>query len=404
MAWAALALCFLFQTLDFNALGMKALEDQKYEEAAGHFQKAAEADPEDYGAHFHLGLSYSLLDRDDEAIPAYRKVLELKPGLYEAELNLGILYLRRKEHAQAAPLLEGARKTKPGEYRPAFYLAEALFGADRIAEAEEHYRGASAIDPKSAPAVVGLARCLVRLDRFDEAVEQYRRAASMDPEFADAIFELAAQYEVDRQPRKAIEIYERYPDNAAARERLGELLVQVGEFAAAIPHLEFAVKQSPTSANRLALAHSYFKTNQADKALPLVQQIVKDEPENFEMRMLYGRALRDKREFRAAAQEFLIAVRARPDSAEAWNELSGMLIMLEAYPQALQALDRAKAAGGEAPGHYFFRGMIFDKMRQYPEALAGYQKFLEMSGGKNPDEEFKARQRIKVIQKELNKR
>jgi hypothetical protein len=36
--------------------------------------------------------------------------------------------------------------------------------------------------------------------------------------------------------------------------------------------------------------------------------------------------------------------------------------------------------------------------------MPNYQKFLELSGGKFPDEEFKARQRIKVIQKELSKR
>jgi hypothetical protein len=37
-------------------------------------------------------------------------------------------------------------------------------------------------------------------------------------------------------------------------------------------------------------------------------------------------------------------------------------------------------------------------------ALPAYNEFLERSQGKNPEEEFIARQRIRVIQKEINKR
>jgi len=43
-------------------------------------------------------------------------------------------------------------------------------------------------------------------------------------------------------------------------------------------------------------------------------------------------------------------------------------------------------------------------LHQLKEALAAYNKFLETSQGKNPDEEFKARQRARIIQHELDKR
>ena len=45
------------------------------------------------------------------------------------------------------------------------------------------------------------------------------------------------------------------------------------------------------------------------------------------------------------AREFNAAVRKQPDSKEAWNELAGMLILLNDFPQALAALDRLKALG-----------------------------------------------------------
>src|SRR5271169_2350821 len=98
---APVALLLFLQAADPGAEGMKALEAQKYDQAAELFGKAVAADPKDYAAHFHLALSYSMLKRDPEAVTEYKKVLDLKPGLYEAELNLGILLIRDRQAGDA---------------------------------------------------------------------------------------------------------------------------------------------------------------------------------------------------------------------------------------------------------------------------------------------------------------
>src|SRR6185295_14033397 len=102
MRAAATVLLFLLQSVDYNEEGRKALEAQKYEEAAQDFTKAIAADAKDYTAHFHLALAQSMLKKDAEAIVEYKKVLELQPELYEAQLNLGIL-LRQKQAEAAVP-------------------------------------------------------------------------------------------------------------------------------------------------------------------------------------------------------------------------------------------------------------------------------------------------------------
>ena len=81
-----------------------------------------------------------------------------------------------------------------------------------------------------------------------------------------------------------------------------------------------------------------------------------------------------------------------------------MLMLLDDYPRALAALDRVQALGGEMPGHYFFRAIIFDKTKQLKPALEAYQKFLALADGKFPDQEFQARQRARIIQRELSKK
>src|SRR5450432_1279401 len=88
---------------DYQADGIKALDAKNYPLALDLFTKAVAADPQDYAAHFHLALSYSLLDKFPEAIPEFRKVLELKPHLYDAELNLGMCLLRVKDSPAPTP-------------------------------------------------------------------------------------------------------------------------------------------------------------------------------------------------------------------------------------------------------------------------------------------------------------
>jgi tetratricopeptide (TPR) repeat protein len=391
-----LALLLLFQQPDYHAEGTKALEEQRYEEAAGIFAKAVEAEPKDYAAWFHLGLSQSLLKRNEEAIASYRKVLELKPGLYEAQLNLGMLLSGMEQYPEAADLLREAANQKPKEPRPALYLGDIFLATGQHQRAELEFAKALELDPKLIDAELGLARALVKQKRLDEAETHFAKAG--------ALLELAPFYEAENRFDKAIAIYEKYPDDPAARERTGELLLESGRAEDAIPHLTFAVEKSPTSANRYALAIAFNATKQYAKAEPLLAQAVQGEPGNADLRMTYARNLREQKKYAPAAQEFYRVAQAQPESAEAWSDLAGMLILLEQYPEAVVALDKVKALGAEKAAHHYFRAIVLDKHHMYEPALASYEKFLEMSGGKNPDEEFKARQRIRVIKKELSKR
>jgi tetratricopeptide (TPR) repeat protein len=402
--WVSAAVLLLLQGVDFNAEGRKALEAQQYEAAARAFAQAIQADPNDFTAHFHLALADSFLNRDAEGIAEYQKVLALKPGLYEAELNLGILLVRQKQAAAAAPYLQQAAEQRPKEFRPRVYLADALLSTGDLVKAEEAYRAALEINPKSAAAELGLSRSLARQTRLPEAAAHFQKAAELDPAYKDALLELAGLYEQNKMTAEAIELYKQFPDNVAAQERMANLMLDARRYQEAIPRLEAAIEKDPTPANRLALGAAYLFNKQYDKALPLLDQSVAERPADYDLRMMFGRALRDDKKYKDAAQQFLQAGRLKPDSREAWNELAGMLYLLEAYPQSLAALDKARQLGDNTPANYYFHAITQDKLHDLKPALENYEKFLELSQGKNPDEEFKARQRARIIKRELTKR
>jgi tetratricopeptide (TPR) repeat protein len=401
----------LFLILSFPAVfqtnlaqeGLKALDAKQYQSAVDSFKQAIAADPKDFSLHFNLALAYSLMGKPAEAIPEYKKTLELKPGLLQAELNLGISLLREKQAAEAVPYLTDAAAQNPKEYRPAYYLADALLVAGDAAKAEQSFTAALAVNPKSPDAELGLAHALVKQQKLDEAAEHFKKAADLDPKYHDDLLELATLYEAAQKTEPALAIYEQFPENPGAQERLADLLLKAGRAADAIPHFEAAVAKSPTEANRAGLAEAFLKNNQPDKAIPLVEQILASDPNDYQIRMLHGRIIRDQRKFPEAAEEFTLATKLKPDASEAWSELASVEVMAENYPQALAALDRVAALNAEKPGHVFLRAIVLDKMRDLKPALAAYQRFLDLSHGEFPNQEFQARQRAKTLEREISK-
>jgi tetratricopeptide (TPR) repeat protein len=363
---------FLLQA-DHYAEGMKALEARDYPAAIAAFEKAAAADEKDFASQFHLGLAHSLVKNDDKAILHYQKALELKPDLYEAKVNLSVLYLDTGKAAAAIPVLKSALETKSKEFRPNYYLAVAYLRAGQLDDAEAQLKVTRQLDPASA-------------------------------DVKSSYLELAAQYEKAKQLPKAVAIYQEFPDVPGARERVGELMLESGKTEDAIPQLDAAVKQSPTAANRFALATAYLRAKQTEKATQMMDQAVAADPNNAELRIAYGGLLRDQRNFQGAAQQFWAATKLKADSRDGWSGLATMLLSLENYPQAIAAFDKLESLGDPNPGLHFLRALAYDKTKNYKPALASYERFLEVAGGKFPDEEFKARQRIKVIKKELSRR
>jgi tetratricopeptide (TPR) repeat protein len=388
---------------DSPAAGLAALDRKDYQQAKQVFSSLAAADARDYSAFFNLALAETALKEDDQASAHFHKVLELKPGLYEAELNLGILELRSKHPADAAPLLRDAAKQRPTQARPQRYLCDALLAAGDFPGATDAYRAALAIDPKVAVAELGLGQSLMRQAKLDEALTHYRQAVALDPALQSYLLEIAAAFSNAQQTDRALALLKEFPNDPSAREESGRIYLAAKRPADAVPEFQAAVALSPTAANRLALATAYLESGQSDAAKPLLEQALASNPNDFDLRMALGRIRRDKRDYLAAASEFLAAARLKPDSVPAWNEAVSVLVLGEQYPQALAALDKVHNLNADTAGDLYYRAMVLDKLHQVKPALASYQRFLELSQGKHPDQEFVARQRSRILEKEASR-
>ena len=389
--------------VDPQAAGLQALDEGDYARAEQIFSDLVKQDPKDYTALFNLALAETGLKKDGEAAEHYRQVLVIKPGLYEAELNLGIIELREKRAADAIPLLEDAVKQKPATARLKRYLADSLLATGDFTRAEEQYKDALAIDPKLASAELGLGQSLERQGKLDEALPHFRCAANLDSKLKSYELEIAMAFSSANRRDEAIAILKDFPNDAGACEELGRLYLAANRPAEAVTAFQSASALSPTPANQLALATAYLKNNEPDQAYPILQSALASNPDDYDVRMAVGRIQRDKHNYPAAANQFVRAAKIRADSLEAWNEAATAYVLAELYPQALAALDKIHSLNAETAGDFYFRALVLDKLHQVKPALASYQQFLAASKGKFPDQEFIARQRSRILEKEANR-
>jgi tetratricopeptide (TPR) repeat protein len=383
--------------------GLQALDHGDYAQAQQVFAQLASNDPKDYSAWFNLALAETGLKRDPDAIAHYKQVLALKPGLYEAELNLGILELRSHYPSDAVPLLQDAARQKPTAARPERYLGEALLAQGDFPAAQAAFEAAIKLDPKLSVAELGLGQAFMRQDKLDEALPHYQHAVSLDPANKSYLMEIATSLAKSNRFQEAADLFSQFPDDAAARETLGNLYLEMKRPADAVAQFEAAGRISPTPANQVALASAYLQNNQPELAQPILERALAANPNDFDLRMVVGRLHRDRREFPLAANLFVSAAALKPDSVKAWNEAASAFVMAEKYPEALAALDKVRALHADTPGDLFWRAMILDKLHQVKPALASYQQFLQASQGKFPDQEFQARQRSRILEKEANR-
>jgi tetratricopeptide (TPR) repeat protein len=383
--------------------GLKAMDRQDFQRASEIFTKLAADDPKDYSAWFNLALAEAALQKYDPAIAHLEKTLELKPGLYEAEVNLGLVYLRDHKLAEAEPHFEAAARLKPNELRAQMYLADNQLALGKDDAAAKSYEAALKINPKSARAELGLGQSLLYLGSLDQAAEHYREAAALDPKLKSHQLELAAAYTGAKRPAEAIAILKELPDAPGAAEQLGELYLAVNQPQLAVEEFELAVKQSPNLGNQMALATAYIRNNQEELAAPILEKSLAANPNDYDVQMALGRIWRDKRDYRKAVNRFYVAAKLKPNDAVAWSEIASACVIAEMYPEAIAALDQIHRLNADKPGHYYLRAIVLDKLRQIKPALENYRRFLELSQGKSPDEEFKARQRVRILEHEVNR-
>jgi tetratricopeptide (TPR) repeat protein len=356
------------------------------------------------------------LHRKTEAIREYREVVAQQPDLVPARFNLGTLLLEQGNIAEAAEHLRVAVDKQPDHWAATRNLADAYASLGQVPEAKAAFEKALQLKNEDAPSHLAYAKLLQATD-LSLAEEHARRALQLEPTMEEALFVLAGILEgrfeqgASTLP-EAANLYQQYlashPERADVRLRLASVYLELARYADAVQVLESAREQRdaiPDPARALevnrALVRAYLEMKQVDKALALLPELMTQEPQNAEWPLLWGTLLMGKKQYAEAAAAFQRATQLDAETVQGYTNLASALYLLKDYQGTVAALEKVSALGKDTPGSFFLRAITLDRLGQKEPALENYRKFLESDGNKDPDQEFQARQRVRILTLEL---
>jgi tetratricopeptide (TPR) repeat protein len=231
-------------------LGIIAASHHDLHAAARHYARAVESLPTYPPAQNNLAAVLEQLGDAAGAERHYRGAIAADASFPAARLNLGRLLVAKGAYDEAIEHLGAYVRLAPSPYDGYATLGFAQLAAGRTDDAIASLRAAAALRPKSATAAAAVARVLVIAGRRDDALAQYRHALSLDPDdpaiLASAAWLLATDPDAAARrahAAEAVRMGERARDVAGADggggaagvlDALGAAYAAAGQFADAI--------------------------------------------------------------------------------------------------------------------------------------------------------------------------
>jgi Flp pilus assembly protein TadD len=381
------------------------LQNQQYAPAEEKLLVAVATAANNPQAWFDLGFAQSHLDKITAAIVSYRKAVELSPKWFEANLNLGVAMARSGDTAGAVPVLKQAVELTPITGGPQARGRAWLALAEALENAGNDAKGAAAAYDKAFEFKAGGPELLVRAGMLLEKAGDAAGAESHLQKAAEAgdsagmaqlINLLASQKRYADAEVWLSKYLDQNPQDASARVQYARLLASEGKETEAIAALQ-AVGPTARPAVAKELADLYLAGKQYKEAEAALQPLVEKDQRDPQLHLDLGIALLYQLKYAAAESELLKALQLKSDMPEAYGYLADAARENKHYELALRCLDARAKFLPETPKTIFIRATSYDNLRMYKPAADNYKKFLAVSGGKYPDQEFQARHRLKAI-------
>ena len=360
--------------------GEVARRNEDWAGSLPHFQKAVSLDKKFPDAQLGLGDALTQLHRYDEAVAA------LNPGLnWGAKwrprflVALGNVEMTRDSLRDAGIYFTQAREGAPDDpitnrALGDFYLARRI-GALAIPE----YEKAVALDTSDIDLRYALGRALAFDQRYDEAIQQYKWVADRNPEYSGAQLALGDIY-----------------------YRAG--VAKPAYYAEARPFLEKYTTLAPNDPKGWSLlGRDYYFLRMKDEAFAALQKAQQLGDKSKDMYTVLFRVHVDRKDWPAAKEAF---AKGEPNAADmlkkaqvesflgnqaaadstylalvekdstsndakfALLELGKARYRVKIYPEAVGLLSRRISLDPNSHEAYYYRGLSYKEMKQFPEAIA----------------------------------
>jgi serine/threonine-protein kinase len=292
---------------------------------------------------------------------------------------------------QALTLLDRAAQLGPAT--PAYHLRRARYLhqlGDEAGARQERAR-AESLKPAGALDYFLLGQEQFRQGKVEQACADFQKALLLRPDDFWSQYFLAVGYLKTKRPAEARDCLTK-----CAEQRPGFIWTylvrslaheQSGAFAAAEADYQTALELHPNddAGYFLSLNRGRMRLQQRNFAAAVAdfQQAITLKPNLYDAYLDLARVYHQERRWDEAGRELERAIQRRPPSAALANyhaERSHQLYRDQAYPESLEACDRALAIDPGYAAVHALRGRVLMQLRRYEQAAAAFDRYLAHGG------------------------
>jgi tetratricopeptide (TPR) repeat protein len=358
-------------------------------------------------AHFVEGLTFEENGEMAKALAAYRKVLDVDPGQSELASRVAVLLAQQNDYPGAIDVLKDTIKANPSAPTP--FLQLALIYAKylkRNDQAIDYANHAIALDPKNIEAYERLCEIAMAAGDEKKALQALNRAAkvkSNDAEFWTRLGKLyaATTFQPGSPPKpeqiaRINQIFKKAAqyagDDPAILKDIADYYAASQQIKEAIPlYLRLLELQPEDTIAREKLATGFLLTNQRDKAVQMLEEIIKHHPDKYQPYDLLagllddtGRSLeranetaRAKAAFARAAADYEQSILINPTRPSAYMHLAELLLgPLRENQRAMKTLIEARQRFPNIPEIVYYLAIAQREAKHSQQAVATFEEAL----------------------------
>lgn len=358
-------------------------------------------------AHFATATSIEANEGVDAALGEYQQALELDPKNVTLALRLANIHLARKETPKAIAILETTAKANPNVADAWLWLGIAHQLNDQSTKAMAAFRRTLRIDPSQLGATRALVDLLLQKNQTAEAAKVLANAfrqRSDDPRhwaWLGRIYTEALKQKPSLSPHVSPKVAQQCYEKARALAGndpdilllLADAYADNDDYIKAAEAYEQLLTLRPDIARvRERLALNWIRADQKEKAVKVLEDILRREPLRYEIYNYLGEIYEDLEQDDRAMIQYQQSLVVNPNQLTPYLRLAVIDMKQKKYDDALRVLVTAKERFPLAYQIPYFTGLVHSEKKEYAPAVESFataQSLAEQSPQEaKPDSAF----------------
>lgn len=317
-----------------------------------------------------------------EATKWLEKASSEKPDDLKLTILLASHYLQIDEKQKAFSIAQKLQITNPSNAEVLELLARSQFANNDKAAALQSYRKVAALMPNSADVQFRIATVLMAMQNESAAADALRAALVIKPDYLEVQLALATLELRKGNHEQALKIarqIQKRPEKISVGYVMeGDVLMAQKKPELALKAYEQAFAQNKQGEILIKLYQALARSGKEKEGLARLTQWIKEHPDDTPTRIYVATNYLANEQFKAAVEQYQIALQAKPDNVVVLNNLA-ISYQGDKDPRALQFAEKAYALAPENAAVLDTLGWLLVEQGNFSRGLPLLQKAVTLA-------------------------